>query len=71
MNAAVVSGCDAAPVFELCEHVLDLMSFAIEGSVIGQLNFPVFFRRDARFDAAHNEGSAEPVAVVALVGDQA
>ena len=32
--ASVVTGVDASPVFELPEHVLDLVTLAIEGRVV-------------------------------------
>jgi len=32
--ASVVSGCDAPPVFELCEEVLDAIALSVEGLVV-------------------------------------
>ena len=71
MGAAVVSCCNAPPIFEFGEHVLDLVAASVEVFVIGQFHLAVLFGGDARFDAAHYEGGAEPVAVIALIGDQA
>ena len=34
MGAAVVACVDASPVFEFAEHVLDLVTLAIEGRVV-------------------------------------
>lgn len=34
VGAAVVTGVDATPFFEFAEHVLDLVTLGIEGSVV-------------------------------------
>jgi hypothetical protein len=35
MSASVITGMDAAPVFESAEHVLDLVALTVEGAVVG------------------------------------
>ena len=57
----VVSGVDAPPIFEPPEHVFDFVALLVE--------VPIRFRRDADGDAALCEGGAEPIRVVALVGE--
>lgn len=51
MGAAIIAGCDAAPVFQLAEHVFDLVALAVERSVVGVLDLAVLAGRDARLDA--------------------
>ena len=70
MGASVVAGVDAAPVFEFAEHVLDLVALAVEGGVVGDWHFAVGLRRDAGGDAALSQRMAEPVGIVAAVGEQ-
>ena len=41
--AAVLAGVDAAPVFDLAEHVLDLVPLSIEGAVVRDRDFAVGF----------------------------
>ena len=63
---------DASPVLELGEHVLDLVALAVERFVIFQFQrlLAVFGRRDTRGGATLCQAIAEPVAVVAAIGDQ-
>lgn len=34
MGASIVARCDAPPVLELCEEVLDFVTLAVEGPVV-------------------------------------
>ena len=63
--------CDAPPILELGEKVLDLVSAAIEAFVVDVRFLPAFRGRDAGPDAPCEEFFAEPSAVVALIGDEA
>ena len=67
MSAAVVAGVNAPPIFQLAEHVLDLVALAVERPVMGYLDFPVSFKWDAGFIISICKGFSEPVGVVALV----
>jgi len=71
MGASVVSGCNAPPILELAEHVLDFMSLTIEVFVIIDGLLAASGRRNAGCDAFVRQGLAEPVAVVPLVAEQA
>ena len=68
MGAAVVSGVDAPPIFELSEHIFDPMALLVEEGVIGDGDSIGLM--DADGDAALGEGGAEPIRVVALVGEK-
>src|ERR1700742_3150749 len=70
MGAAVVSGVDAPPILEPCEHVLDLVALLVEDGVMGDRDLPIGFRGDAGGEAALCQGGAEPIGVVALVGQK-
>ena len=70
MGAAVVSGVDAPPIFEASEHVFDLVALSVEDGVIGDGDLPIGFRGNTGGDAALCEGGAEPIGVVALVGEK-
>ena len=70
MGAAVVACGDASPVLELGEHILDLVALAVERFVVFQRLLAVFGRRDTGNDATLGQDMAEPVAVVAAIGDQ-
>jgi hypothetical protein len=63
-------GCGTPLVFEVAEHVLDLVSLFVEDGVMRDCDVPVGFRWDAGGDAALCEGGAEPVGVVTLVGEK-
>jgi hypothetical protein len=69
MGAAVVSGVDARPILEPSEHVLDLVALLVEDGVMGDRD-PIGFRGDAGGEAALCQGGAEPIGVVALVGQK-
>ena len=70
MGAAVIACGDASPVLELGEHVLDFVALAVKRFVIFQCFFAVFGRRDTGDGATLGEAIAEPVTVVAAIGDQ-
>ncbi|MCY1232493.1 hypothetical protein D9M68_321470 [compost metagenome] len=70
MGASVVASCDAAPVLEFCEQVLDLVTLTVKGRVVGVWDFAASARGDARLDASCFQFLAESGAVVAAVGDQ-
>ena len=52
MRASIVSGADAAPVFEAAEHDLDLVAAAVEEGVVRDRHLAVGFRGAAGGDAA-------------------
>lgn len=64
------AGVDAPPVLELAEHVLDLVPLSVERTAMRYLDFSVGFRWDAGFDSPVCKGIAQPVGVIALVGQQ-
>ena len=70
MSATVVSGVDAAPVLESAEHVFDLVALFIEDGVMGDRELAVGFRGDAGFEATLGKGCAQPIGVVAFVGEE-
>jgi hypothetical protein len=69
VGAPVVSGVDAAPVLDAAEHVFVFVTLAVERRVVRDGDLAVGFGRDACGDAALRQCVAEPVAVVAFVGD--
>ena len=71
MGAAVIAGCDASPVLELCEEVFDFVTLAIDGFVVGIWDFATAARWDAWLDASVLEFRPEPVTVLAAISDQA
>ncbi len=70
MGASVVACCDASPVLELCEQVLDLVSLSVDGLVVFEWHFAAAARRDARLDAPCFRFLSEPGAAIAAIGDQ-
>ena len=70
MSALVVASVDAPPVLEPAEHVLDFVPLTIEFAVMSDRGFAVRLRWDAGHDPALGEGSAKPVGIIALVGEQ-
>ena len=70
MGVAVVSGCDAAPVFDSAKDVLDLVALAVEVFVVVVLDIAVLARRNAWGYAALGQGRPEPVAVITFVAQQ-
>jgi hypothetical protein len=70
VRASVVTGCDAPPVLELGEQVLDLVALPIQRNVVGVWNFAAATGRDALLDAPGFQFLAEPYAVLSTIGDQ-
>jgi hypothetical protein len=70
VSATVVAHGDPAPVLEAAKRVLDAMTLAIEGSVVGQRGCARPGRWDAWRDAALTQSRSKPVAVVATVAEQ-
>lgn len=66
----VITGGDAAKVFDSLKEVLDDMPFAITTLAVGASLLAVGTRWDARGDAALGEPLAELIAVITFVGDQ-
>lgn len=62
--------CHQKSVLEFGGRVLDFMTMAIEALVVVERRFSAFGRRNAGRDALGFERLAEPVAVIASVGDQ-
>jgi hypothetical protein len=67
---SVVACGDAPPVFELGEHVLDLMALTIEDFIIVEWLLAAFGWGDAWQGALLGQSLAEPVAVVTAVAEQ-
>jgi len=70
VSASVVPGRNPAPVLEAAEHALDAVALLVLVSVVVDVLLPVFTARDARLYAPFGEGMAEPIAVIATIGDQ-
>ena len=70
MGASIVSCCDASPVLEPGEQVLDLVALAVENRIIGVWDFAASARRDAGLDASCFQFLPEPGAVVSAIGDE-
>lgn len=67
MGASVVAGGDAPPVFELAEHVLDLVALPVQVLVVWDRSLAVGSRWDAGRDAACGQRMPEPVSVISSV----
>ena len=70
VGASIIAGCDAPPVLKLGEQVLDFVSLAVEGLVVVERGFAAPGWRNTWRYASGSERIAEPVAVIASVGDQ-
>lgn len=70
MCAPVVTCCDAPPVIDPAEQVLDLVTLAVELLVVLVLGLAIGFGRNAGGNALAVERGAEPIAVIALVAEQ-
>ena len=70
MGIAVVSGCDATPVLQAAEGVLDAIALAIQGLVVFDHGLAVLARRDAGGDAPGGQRCTETVTAVAPIGQQ-
>ena len=69
VGASVIAGVDASPVLEAGEHILDAMALPVERSVVGYMDPAIDLGRDAGGDASFGESIAEPVGVIAPVGE--
>lgn len=58
MCTSVVSCCDASPIFEFSEQVLDDVSFFVEFCIVGDLDLAVFTAGNDGIDAFLDEGFA-------------
>jgi len=70
VGASVVSCCDASPVFDASEDVLDLVALPVELFVVAVLDLTVTQGRDAGSDAALGQGITEVIAVIASIAEQ-
>lgn len=70
VGASVVACVDAAPIVEFAEHVLDLVTLAVEHGVVRDGHLSVGLRWDAEGDATLVQRGAELVGIVAPVGQQ-
>jgi hypothetical protein len=61
VGAAVVAGVNAAPVLEPAEHVLDLVTSAVEDGVVRDGHLAVGLGRYTGGDIAIGQSVAEPV----------
>lgn len=70
MCAPVVACCDASPILEFGEQVLDLVALTVERLVVGEWDFAAAAGWDAGLDASDFELLAEPGAVKTAIGDE-
>lgn len=59
VGASVVSGVDASPVLEACEHVLDPVALPVEDAIVVMLDAVAGMGRDAGCDALLGQGLPE------------
>ena len=69
MGELVVSGGDAAPLFELGEEAFDAPALLIGNAIIAVLVTPVLARRDHGFAALFEDQVMKVVGVVGAVGE--
>lgn len=70
MGASIVSCGDPPPVLDPAEHILDTVSLFVERFVVGGRMVSLFTRRNAGRNTFLFQSVAEPVGVVAAVGEQ-
>lgn len=70
VSIAVVTCLDLAPVLEFAEHNLDPMAPSVKHGVVGDRHLAVGLLWDAGGDATWIQGGAQPVGIVATVGQQ-
>ncbi len=70
MSASVVSGMDAAPVFETGEHVLDPVALPVEDRIVAVLDAMAGVGRYTRRDAPLFQRLAEACGTVGSIGQQ-
>lgn len=59
VSTSVVSGVDASPVFEACEHVLDPVALSVQDRIVAVLSTMLGMGWDAWRDTALDERLAE------------
>jgi hypothetical protein len=67
---SVVSGCDASPVLDPAEHVLDTITLSIQVLVVFSRVLPFGAGRDAGGNSHFFQSVAEPVRIVAAICEQ-
>jgi hypothetical protein len=67
MRASIISCCDAPPVFEFPEHVLNFVALFVEGRIVSDLSLAVFPRRNTRLDPFFLQGFPEPISIIATI----
>jgi hypothetical protein len=60
---------DTSPVFQLSEHILNVMTLSVEHWVVRDMDLPVGLGGDTGGGFAISQRLAEPVAVIAFVRD--
>ena len=70
MSASIVSCCDAPPILQLGEHVLDLVALTVERLVVGDGCFAASGRGNAGLDAHLDQGFSKPIAVITFIAGQ-
>ena len=69
VGATIVAGVGAAPVLEATEHVLDLVTEALDRLVVEDRDLAIALRWDAGCGTALDQRLASPVGVVAAIGE--
>src|SRR3546814_8474890 len=69
LRAPIVACCDPPPVLEAAEHDLDAVAAFVAALVVFDGLVPYFPARDAGRDALFLQGIAEPVGIIAPVGE--
>lgn len=70
MGASVVSCCDAPPILDASEQVLDLVALSVEPFVVGQRHAAASRGGNAGLDPPFAQGRPEAVAVITSVADE-
>jgi len=70
LQELVVSGCDAAELFELVEEALDAISFLVQIGVVGALDLAVAFGWDDDLGSLFLHLFNEMIGIVTLVGQK-
>ena len=70
MCTSVVSGGDAAPVFQAAEHHLDAAASLVAALVVSDWLIARFSTWDTGLDAFGIQGVPEPVCIIAAVTEQ-
>jgi len=70
MRAAIVAGCDASPVLEFSEHILDFVALFVESRVVFDLLPAIFLWRNTRLDPFVLQGFPEPIGIIATIREK-